>query len=77
MVEKCSLQLCVMHFAQAVCVCQHSRQGQYAMPDDADILIQKMAAADVIAFGNTGIFKKCGQMKTLLDRQIRCFRSPL
>ena len=69
MVEKCSLQGCAMHFCTGCMTCQHSRQGQCAMPDDADILIQKMAAADVIAFATPVYFyEMCGQMKTLLDR---------
>ncbi len=59
MVEKCSLQGCAMHFCTGCMTCQHSRQGQCAMPDDADILIQKMAAADVIAFATPVYFMKC------------------
>ena len=48
-----------------------------AMPDDADILIQKMAAADVIAFATPVYFyEMCGQMKTLLDRTNPLFPIP-
>ena len=32
MVEKCSLQGCAMHFCTGCMACQHSRQGQCAMP---------------------------------------------
>ena len=47
------------------------------MPDDADILIQKMAAADVIAFATPVYFyEMCGQMKTLLDRTNPLFPIP-
>ena len=77
MVEKCSLQDCAMHFCTGCMTCQHSRQGQCAMPDDADILIQKMAAADVIVFATPVYFyEMCGQMKTLLDRTNPLFPIP-
>lgn len=64
-------------FCTGCMTCQHSRQGQCAMPDDADILIQKMAAADVIAFATPVYFyEMCGQMKTLLDRTNPLFPIP-
>ena len=63
MVEKCSLQGCAMHFCTGCMTCQHSRQGQCAMPDDADILIQKMAAAMVCV-----ILKISGEGKNWLGQ---------
>ena len=55
MVEKCSLQGCAMHFCTGCMTCQHSRQGQCAMPDDADILIQD-GSSGCYRICDTGIF---------------------
>lgn len=49
--------------------CQSTKNGHCILQDDADVIIQKMKAAEVIVFATPIYFyEMSGQMKTLLDR---------
>lgn len=52
------------------------KTGRCVIHDDADILAQKMLAAEMIAFATPVYFYgMSGQMKTMLDRSNPCFPS--
>lgn len=68
-VEKICLQDKTIGFCRGCLSCQRRRDGRCVMQDDADAIVQKMAAAQVIVFATPIYFyEMCGQMKTLLDR---------
>lgn len=69
LVEKLTLRDKALHFCNGCLACQKSRSGHCVIKDDADEIIAKMAAADVIVFATPVYFyEMCGQLKTLLDR---------
>lgn len=68
-VEKISLRGKTIGFCTGCLACQRTRDGHCVRRDDADEIIQKMAAAQVVVFTTPIYFyEMCGQMKTLLDR---------
>ena len=66
-VEKIDLWDKAIGFCRGCLACQQT--GCCAIRDDADAIVQKMGAADVLVFATPIYFyEMCGQMKTLLDR---------
>lgn len=76
-VEKITLRNQSLHFCTGCLACQRNKQGSCVIKDDADIIVKKMAEADVIAFATPIYFyEMSGQMKTLLDRTNPLFPIP-
>lgn len=68
-IEKITLYDKSIHFCTGCLACQNIKQGQCVIQDDADVIVRKMAEADVIVFATPIYFyEMSGQMKTLLDR---------
>lgn len=68
-VEKITLDGKEIQFCRGCLACQSKKDGHCIMKDDADMIVQKMAQAEVIVFATPIYFyEMCGQMKTLLDR---------
>lgn len=68
-IEKITLYDKAIHFCTGCLACQSLKQGHCVIQDDADVIVKKMAEADVIAFATPIYFyEMSGQMKTLLDR---------
>lgn len=68
-VEKIGLYDKTINFCKGCFACQSMKDGHCIMRDDADIIVNKMAKANVIVFATPIYFyEMCGQMKTLLDR---------
>lgn len=68
-VETISLHDKTLGFCKGCLACQSKKDGHCVMADDADNIVQRMAAAQVIVFSTPIYFyEMCGQMKTLLDR---------
>lgn len=64
----------VIRFCSGCLVCQKTKRC--VIHDDADVIAQKMLAADVIAFATPVYFYgMSGQMKTMLDRSNPCYSS--
>ncbi len=73
-VEIVSLHDKTIGFCIGCLACQ--KTGRCVIRDDADIIAQKMTAAEVIAFATPVYFyTMSGQMKTMLDRSNPCFSS--
>lgn len=65
--EKISLQDKIIHFCKGCLACQKTQQC--IIRDDANEIVQKMQAADIIVFATPiYYYEMCGQMKTILDR---------
>ena len=68
-VEKVCLYDKTIGFCKGCLACQAKRDGHCVTRDDADEIVQRMAAAEVVVFSTPIYFyEMCGQMKTLLDR---------
>lgn len=68
-VEKINLIDKKIQFCKGCLVCQNTKTGHCVMKDDADMIVNKMKDAEVIAFATPIYFyEMSGQMKTLLDR---------
>lgn len=68
-VEKVCLHDKTIGFCKGCLACQAKQDGHCILRDDADEIVQKMAAAEVVVFATPIYFyEMCGQMKTLLDR---------
>lgn len=66
-VEKVSLRDKAIGFCRGCLACQES--GRCIIQDDANGIVSKMLAADVIVFATPiYYYEMCGQMKTMLDR---------
>ena len=66
-VELLSLQGKELHFCRGCLACL--KQSRCVIQDDANAIVEKMAAADVICFATpVYYYEMSGQMKTLLDR---------
>lgn len=66
-VEKVALYDKAIAFCKGCLACQKTQRC--VIHDDADIIVQKMLAADVIVFATpVYYYEMSGQMKTLLDR---------
>lgn len=66
-VEKMELYDKSIGFCKGCLACQKTKRC--VIRDDADIIAQKMLAADVIVFATPiYYYEMCGQMKTMLDR---------
>lgn len=66
-VELLSLQGKELHFCRGCLSCL--KQSRCVIQDDANAIVEKMAAADVICFATpVYYYEMSGQMKTLLDR---------
>lgn len=66
-VEQISLHDKTIHFCKGCLACQTSQRC--VIHDDANIIAQKMRAADVLVFATPiYYYGMCGQMKTMLDR---------
>lgn len=58
-----------LQFCKGCLACQGKKDGHCVIGDDADVIVQKMAKADVLVFATPIYFyEMSGQMKTLLDR---------
>lgn len=76
-VEKLQLNGKTINFCKGCLACQTKQDGHCVISDDADEIVQKMAAAQVITFATPIYFyEMCGQMKTLLDRTNPLFPIP-
>lgn len=74
-VEKVSLAHCNIGFCRGCLACQTTQRC--VIWDDADVIAQKMCAADVIAFATpVYYYGMSGQMKTMLDRANPLFSAP-
>lgn len=68
-VEKITLHDKTINFCKGCLACQNMKNGHCIMRDDIDMIVNKMAEAEVIVFATPIYFyEMCGQMKTLLDR---------
>lgn len=68
-VEEVSLAGQNLQFCKGCLACQGKKDGHCVIRDDADVIVQKMAKADVLVFATPIYFyEMSGQMKTLLDR---------
>lgn len=68
-VEKITLAEKNIQFCRGCLGCQNTKTGHCFMQDDADLIVNKMKEAEVIAFATPIYFyEMSGQMKTLLDR---------
>lgn len=68
-VETVRLQNKSLGFCKGCLACQRTKDGHCVQRDDADSIVQMMAAAQVLVFATPIYFyEMCGQMKTLLDR---------
>lgn len=68
-VEKVCLYDKTIGFCKGCLSCQRRQDGHCFQRDDADAIVQRMAAADSVVFATPIYFyEMCGQMKTLLDR---------
>lgn len=66
-VEKICLYDKTIGFCKGCLACQKTQRC--VIRDDADLIAQKMGAADVIVFATPiYYYEMCGQMKTMLDR---------
>ena len=66
-VEKIELYGKIIGFCKGCLACQNTQRC--VIHDDANIIVQKMLAADAIVFATPiYYYEMCGQMKTLLDR---------
>ncbi len=68
-VEVASLRGAELKFCIGCLSCQRRADGHCVFSDDADALVQRMRAADVLVFATPiYYYEMAGQMKTLLDR---------
>lgn len=68
-VEKITLHQKSLHFCKGCMAYQIKKEGHCIIQDDADLMIAKIAKADVIVFATPIYFyEMSAQMKTLLDR---------
>lgn len=69
LVEKICLYNKTINFCNGCLACQSKQDGHCIMRDDADEIVQKIAAAQIVVFATPIYFyEMSGQMKTLLDR---------
>lgn len=73
-VEKICLYDKTINFCKGCLACQKTQRC--VIHDDADVIAQKMKAADTLAFATPiYYYEMCGQMKTMLDRSNPLFPS--